>query len=51
MVRNNIEQVSHKPFLVLVGNLKVGKPILCCFFFQIPTQIPSQEAFAITYVC
>ena len=26
--------VRHKRYLVLTVNLKVGKPMLCCFFFQ-----------------
>jgi len=37
--------------LVLAGNLKVGKPMLCVFFLQNSTQIASLEAFIITYVC
>ena len=37
-LRNNIEKPSKiifKRFLVLAGNLKVGKQMLCCFYFQI----------------
>ena len=34
IIKNNIQGVSHKRLLVLAGNLKVGKPLLYCFFFQ-----------------
>jgi len=36
--------------LVLAGNLKVGKPMLCSFFLSDSTRIPSQEAFIIISV-
>ena len=36
-------------FLLLAGNLKVGKPMLCCLFLSNSTQIHSKEAFIIKH--
>mgnify|MGYP006890323239 CR=1 FL=1 len=49
--RNHLKRylTGHKRFLVLAGNLKEGKPMLCCFFRSNPTQIPLLEAFIIIY--
>jgi len=35
--------VSHKRWLVLAGNLNVGKPMLCCFFYRTQNRFTNEK--------